>query len=246
MDNAEWFVDWFNSPYYYLLYNNRNYLEANFFIDNLCAKLDLKSEAKIWDLACGKGRYSIALNDKGFEVVGTDLAQNSIFEASKCSKKGLNFYVHDMRHAFKINNFNAVFNLFTSIGYFKKIEDNYLVFKNINQALLENGFFVIDFFNSNKVIATLNHHYEVDRGGIIFNIKKKIKNKEIVKRIEFSVNKKKYYFEEQVSLLKQKDFESFANNTQLKLLNVYGNYQMEPFNEKISDRLILIFKKNKN
>lgn len=32
MENAEWYVDWFNSPYYHLLYTNRNYTEANFLL----------------------------------------------------------------------------------------------------------------------------------------------------------------------------------------------------------------------
>ncbi len=73
MKNTEWFKDWFNSPYYHLLYNNRDENEANLFIDNLCNYLNLGKQSKIWDLACGKGRYSIALNKKYYTVLGTDL-----------------------------------------------------------------------------------------------------------------------------------------------------------------------------
>ena len=146
MNNSEWFKDWFNSPYYHLLYNNRNENEAVFFIDNLCKKLQLESHSKIWDLACGKGRHSLALHQKGFNVTGTDLAANSINEASKNTNETLSFFVHDMRQPFKLNYFDAVFNLFTSIGYFNNFNDNYTVFKNVSNALVDKGVFLIDFF----------------------------------------------------------------------------------------------------
>lgn len=243
MDNAEWYVDWFNSPYYHLLYNNRNYAEANFFIDNLCAQLDLKPQSKIWDLACGKGRHSIALNHKGFSVVGTDLAENSIEEALKSSNASLDFFVHDMRTPFRINNFDAVFNLFTSIGYFKNFKDNFLVFKNVANSLKPEGVFVIDFFNSQKVVAGINNSYNEQRGEVTFEIKKSLVDNTIVKRIEFNCPEKNYYFEETVSLLTKGDFENFASHAGLSLCNVFGNYHLEAFDENNSDRLILIFKK---
>jgi cyclopropane fatty-acyl-phospholipid synthase-like methyltransferase len=226
MENAEWYVNWFNSPYYHLLYNNRNYNEANFFIDNLCANLKLIPNSTIWDLACGKGRHSIALNKKEFHVIGTDLSINSITEASKYINPKLEFFVHDMRHPFKVNYFDAVFNLFTSLGYFKDFSDNYSVFKNV--AL---------------VIQSYKSEHKEQRGDITFEIKKKIENDAIIKHIEFSENGKNYYFEESVSLLQKKHFESFANEAGLTLSNCFGNYQLDSFDEKTSDRLILIFKK---
>jgi SAM-dependent methyltransferase len=243
MENAEWYVDWFNSPYYHLLYQNRNYNEANFFIDNLCSTLKLGSHFKIWDLACGKGRHAIALHKKGFDVIGTDLSVNSITEASQFSGPTLEFFVHDMRHPFKVNYFDAVFNLFTSIGYFKDIEDNFSVFKNVALSLKQDGVFVIDFFNSEKVIGSFKSNYTEQRGNIVFEIKKTIVNNAIIKRIEFSDNSKNYYFEETVSLLKKEDFEKFATNAGLTLQHTFGNYRFEPFNERTSERLILIFKK---
>src|SRR5262245_32659226 len=105
MNNAEWYVDWFNSPYYHLLYNNRNDDEAVFFIDNLCNNLNLQPHARLWDIACGKGRHAIALNKKGYEVTGTDLSKNNIREALHNSNATLEFYVHDMREPFRVNYF---------------------------------------------------------------------------------------------------------------------------------------------
>ena len=243
MDNAQWYVDWFNSPYYHLLYNNRNYDEANFFIDNLCDRLNLQPHARLWDIACGKGRHAFALNKKGFHVTGTDLSRNSIREALQSSNDMLDFYVHDMREPFRVNYFDAVLNLFTSIGYFKNFKDNFIVFKNVATALKPGGFFVIDFFNSEKVLANFHGDYTEQRGEIDFHIHKQIIDNTIRKCIDFAHNNTAYHFEEYVSLLKKADFENFAENAGLQLHSVFGNYKLEPFDPESSERLILIFKK---
>jgi ubiquinone/menaquinone biosynthesis C-methylase UbiE len=243
MNNAEWYVNWFNSPYYHLLYNNRSTDEANFFIDNLCSKLNLQPHAKLWDVACGKGRHAIALNKKGFDVTGSDLSKNSIKEALQSSNTTLDFFVHDMREPFRINYFDAAFNLFTSIGYFKNFKDNFLVFKNVAKALKPGGFFVIDFFNSENVTHNYQADYTEHRGPIDFHIQKKIAGKTILKCIDFVHNTKEYHFEEFVSLLNRADFESFAASAELTLHCVFGNYRLDAFDPTSSDRLILIFKK---
>jgi SAM-dependent methyltransferase len=243
MNNAEWYVDWFNSSYYHLLYNNRTLDEASLFIDNLCANLQLQPSARLWDNACGKGRHAIALNKKGFHVTGTDLSGNSIREALQNSNATLDFYVHDMRDPFRVNYFDAVLNLFTSIGYFKNFNDNFMVFKNVSQALKPGGYFVIDFFNSEKVEDNFHDNYTEKRGAIDFHIRKKIENNTILKSIDFTHEHKSYHFEEYVSLLKKADFENFASKAGLQLFRVSGNYQLEGFDPQSSDRLILIFKK---
>lgn len=68
-----WFASWFDTPYYHILYKERNYREAQIFMDNLTHYLNLPEKAKVLDLACGKGRHAIYLNQLGFEVIGADL-----------------------------------------------------------------------------------------------------------------------------------------------------------------------------
>jgi len=243
MINAEWYVDWFDSPYYHLLYNNRNIDEAQFFIDRLCDNLDLEPHHRVWDIACGKGRHAIVLNKKGFDVVGTDLSRNSIKEATQHNNEHLDFFIHDMRLPFRVNYFDAAFNLFTSIGYFKDLNDNYKVFKSVALGLKPGAVFVIDFFNTTNVAKELHLDYIEQRGPVSFHISKNIVDKVVHKRIEFNCDNKDYYFEESVSLLKKEDFEKFASAAGLRLERVFGNYQLDPFDEKQSERLILIFRK---
>ncbi len=85
MENHPWFKDWFNSPYYHQLYFNRDEKEAAAFIDKLINYLQPAPNASMLDVACGKGRHSIHLAEKGFDVTGIDLSEDSI--KKRCSMK---------------------------------------------------------------------------------------------------------------------------------------------------------------
>ena len=76
-------MNWFDSDYYHILYSNRDLKEAEHFIKNLVNHLKIKKGSKILDLACGKGRHSIYLNKKGFDVTGYDNSEKSIKKAKK-------------------------------------------------------------------------------------------------------------------------------------------------------------------
>lgn len=238
-----WFRDWFDSKYYHLLYNKRDDAEANFFITNLTRHLALKNGALLWDLACGAGRHTVALAKKGFYATGTDLSKNNIELARAHNEPNTEFFVHDMRRSFRVNYFDCVVNLFTSIGYFENYKDNFTVFKNVHSALKPGGLFIVDFFNAGKVRETFNPAYTEQRGEIMFNISKRIEDNAIHKIIRFESHGQKYEFEETVSLLEKNDFEKFAAESGLHLQEVFGGYALEPFNARNSDRLILIFKK---
>lgn len=92
-----WYASWFDTPYYHILYKDRDYDEAQLFIDNLTHYLNIAEDATILDVACGKGRHAIYLNSLGYDVVGTDLSSNSIEEAKAFENEKLHFEVHDMR-----------------------------------------------------------------------------------------------------------------------------------------------------
>src|SRR5690554_744393 len=76
-----WFETWFDTSYYHILYQNRDFVEAERFITNLLAFLKLPAGSNCLDLACGKGRHSVFLNKHGLKVTGVDLSENSINEA---------------------------------------------------------------------------------------------------------------------------------------------------------------------
>ncbi len=96
-ETHSWFEDWFNTLYYHILYQNRDEQEARLFIDTLVDFLAPAPKSHFLDLACGKGRHSVYLHKKGYQVTGVDLSASSIEYARQYSKPGLMFRVHDMR-----------------------------------------------------------------------------------------------------------------------------------------------------
>ncbi len=242
----DWFKDWFNSPYYHLLYKNRDEKEARFFMDTLLCKLSLKEHSYILDLACGKGRHSKHLNEKGFDVTGIDLSEESISCALPYEKANLHFYVHDMRNDFRINYYDAVFNLYTSIGYFDDAKDNVKVLKAASNALKTNGILVVDFFNASKVIANIVLEETKAIEGVVFSISKKVEANIIKKYICITDKDKVIEYEEKVQALTLKDFEEYFAVCGFQLEQVYGSYLLEDFNLDQSDRLILVASKKQN
>ena len=236
-----WYTSWFDTPYYHILYKDRNYREAQVFMDNLTHYLNLPEKAKVLDLACGKGRHSIYLNQLGFTVLGADLSENSIAEATKNTNETLHFKVHDMREPFE-EKFDAIFNLFTSFGYFENDEDNLTTLKAIKESLSEYGFAVIDFMNVAQVLETLVPEETKTVEEIDFHIKRYLKDGHIYKEIDFEDKGQKFHFTEKVKALTLKDFEELMEEAGIYLLDIFGDYKLKKFHKTDSERLIMIFK----
>lgn len=239
--SESWFASWFDTTYYHILYKDRNYREAQLFMDNLTQYLNLPSQAKVLDLACGKGRHAIYLNQLGYNVVGADLSENSIEEAKKNENNGLHFVVHDMRESFD-EKFEAIFNLFTSFGYFEHESDNLKTLMAIKNSLSEYGFAVIDFMNVYQVLENLVPNEVKTVDGIDFNIKRFEKDGYIIKQINFEDKGQSFHFEEKVRALTLENFQSMMQEAGIDLLDIFGDYKLKKFHKKDSERLIMIFK----
>lgn len=240
---ANWFESWFDSPYYHLLYSNRDFTEAEFFIQNLVKSLDLSHQEKVLDLACGKGRHAFFLSQFGLDVTGLDLAANSISEAQKLSHKKLHFGVHDMREVYPNQQFDVIFNLFTSFGYFDGEKENIKVLEAIHKMLNPSGKLVIDFMNATKVIRDLVSDEIKTVESTRFSLKRFYDGKHIFKTIDFDAENQHFSFTERVQALKFSDFKKLVEQTGFELENTYGDYALNPFDEENSPRLILIARK---
>ena len=239
--SENWFTTWFDSPYYHILYKNRNEEEAQGFMDNITHYLNMPENATILDLACGKGRHSIYLNKLGYQVTGVDLSENSIAVAQEYLNATLQFKTHDMREQLN-ETFDGVFNLFTSFGYFDTHEDNIKTLRTIKESINEYGFGVIDFFNADFIIENLVVKETKEIDGITFNIKRFVENKKIIKEIRFSDNGETYFFTEKVSAFTLADFEEMMEEAGIFLLEIFGDYKLRKYYKFQSERLIMIFK----
>jgi len=151
----DWFENWFGSPYYSILYQNRDELEAQEFVESLLDYLQPPAGSTMLDIACGEGRYAHQLAGHGYRVTGIDLSECSIAVAKQSETDNLEFFVHDMRLPFITNYFDYAFNFFTSFGYFSHDRDNELAAKAFAGALRPGGILVIDYLNRDYVIPRI-------------------------------------------------------------------------------------------
>ena len=241
IDSNKDYNNWFDSSYYHILYDNRDYNEAKEFVKTILNHLKLKKNSKILDAACGKGRHSIEIEKFGYKVTGIDLSKNSIREAKKNENKNLNFLIHDISVPMN-EKYDAVFNLFTSFGYHDKKKD-LDVLNAIEINLKNNGIGIIDFFNINRVKNELVEKEIIVKKDIKFNITRKVNKNYVSKNITFEDNQTSYKYNESVNALSLKEFEEYFSKTNLEILEVFGDYNLKEFKTNVSPRLIILFQK---
>ncbi len=240
----EWFERWFDTPYYHILYNNRDSSEAAFFIDNLFEHLHPKKDALLLDIACGKGRHARYMSEKGFDTTGIDLSASSITYAKDFENETLHFFEHDMREVFRREYFDYAFNLFTSFGYFETFDEHIEALQAFNESLKPSGILVLDFFNSDKIINELVPLEVKIEKGITFIISKRFEDNKIIKTISFDDKLEPHTFVEEVFAFSLNDFKQMLIKSNFNIIEQFGNYQFHEYNNLNSPRLILICQKN--
>lgn len=246
METKDWFKNWFNSPYYHLLYSNRNENEAIGFIEKLVQYLKPKPATKLLDVACGKGRHSKALADMGFDVTGIDLSIESILEAKNDESEQLHFYTHDMRLPFWINYFDIAFNFFTSFGYFKTQREHNNAIRSIAQSLKLNGILVIDYLNvsyeenqfEKKTEKNIDdHHFIVTKWHDATHFYKQI---QVINNVgELPIN----LSTERVAKFSLNDFKEMLSLQNMQIEEVFGGYDLNKYVEEKSVRMIILARK---
>ena len=245
MPHPEWFESWFGSPYYHLLYEQRDEEEAEAFAGELLRYLEPTKGSRMLDIACGEGRLSRSLAARGYDVTGIDLSHNSISLAQRNTAPNLHFYVHDMRMPFYVNYFHLAFNFFTSFGYFARPRDHKMAARAFAGALRPGGFLVIDYLNRETVLAGLVPEEEVERGGIQFSIRRHYDGSHFIKEIRFTDRQgQPQHFTERVAAFGLAEFLQLFRKVKLGLVSVFGDYNLRPFNQGESPRLIMVFKKH--
>lgn len=243
IDNNEWFVSWFDSKYYHILYSDRTDYEAHNFIYQLKNHLSLDSKEKVLDLGCGRGRHSKTLSEFFKTLDGIDISKENIDFATSNKSKNQNFYLSDMRNFKMSNSYGYIFNLFTSFGYFDELSDNVKVLENCNHHLKKNGLLIIDFLNANKIKKTIKNIQEIKTiNNIIFEIDKYILNNYIFKKIKIIDGDSVLNFVEKVQLFELDDFIKMLEKTGFTEISAFGDYKMNPYHSN-SNRLILCAKK---
>jgi len=137
---------------HYDRFNEVSSVSINYFLERILKKYRVET---VLDLACGTGSQVFYLNDKGFEVLGSDISPKML-QIANAKKDGLDikFIKGDMRFS-KLGTFDAVITIFNAVGHLTK-KDFEKSIRNIHANLKPNGMYIFDIFNLNYLLKDDN------------------------------------------------------------------------------------------
>lgn len=151
-----WFVDLFDEDYLRtlpFLTPQATQAEAEFVID----AMGISPGAQLLDLGCGYGRHAMELAARGYHVVGLDMSTPLLVRGGEeAQRRGLqiNFIRGDMRELDFESQFDGVYCLFSTFGYFDD-ETNKKTIANVARALKPGGRLLVEILNRDYLIADL-------------------------------------------------------------------------------------------
>ncbi|MFN8673764.1 MAG: class I SAM-dependent methyltransferase [Candidatus Sericytochromatia bacterium] len=247
-------LDWtdyeFGKNFYLNVFRNKEQtdIETNFIIE----KLRLKDEAKILDLGCGGGRNSQVLSNKGFDVLGIDLNKYAIEEAKKLEKEKLKFINQNILDIDFKEQFNASILIFNHFSSFNRIEARKLL-KKIETSLVKDGKVLIEIqslsfgesINKTQEWFIKNSWISGDYEQLVlvdndFDSKSKIHT-----RLDYCLNLNNFElktFTQTSYLYTLEDIYNIFSSTDLKIKQIYGNWEGKIFEED-DDTMIIIGQK---
>lgn len=238
-----WYREWFQTPYYDILYKHRDENEAVAFINGFFTQYPQEDTMQIMDLACGNGRHSLPLSVYGY-VTGLDINSAQINKAKARAISNASFYEHDMKKLYKDVYFDYVFNLFSSFGYFETKQEDLSALHHVCNGLKPGGYFVQDFLNCHSIANKLKAQDTVNEGDYSFEIKRKIVDNAIMKSIQVSEKGViKGNFQEKIRAYKADELCAMHEQVGFKIVQTLGDYNLKPFEKATDSRLIIISQK---
>ena len=235
-----WYKEWFGEEYLEL-YSHRDASEAEEHVDFVERWLGSGTKPRaVLDLACGTGRHTAALRQRGYRALGVDL---SLTFLARMKERGLPPVAGDMRRLpFVDESFDWVLNFFTSFGYFERERENFRVLEEIVRVLVPEGRFLIDLMNPGPVLENLKLRDEqvMDGGRAVVERWYDPAAQRVNKRIVVETpGDRPRTFRESVRLYRPEEVTIGLRWAGLEVDGLYGNFQGEPY-ERDSERLILL------
>lgn len=232
-----WYKEWFGAEYLEL-YAHRNRGEAETHVDFVEQVLGEGRVGAVLDLACGAGRHTEILRQRGFRALGFDLSLTLLTQAPHLPR-----VAGDMCCLpFSDSTFSRVLNFFTSFGYFESEEENFRVLEEIARILEPGGGFLVDLFNRERVVANLVEREHRQLEGYEAEIQRwfDASTQRVNKRIRvYSPNRPVQTFVESVRAYEQEEVLEGLGRAGLDVTALYGGFRGEEFDSD-SERLILV------
>ncbi len=236
-----WYKEWFGEEYLEL-YAHRDEDEARRHVDFVARHFGPADRPRsVLDLACGAGRHTAELRQRGYRTLGVDLSVTLLAVPPR-----IPCVAGDMRCLpFAGGTFDWILNFFTSFGYFERERENFEVLEELVRLLAPGGRFLVDFLNRDRVLAGLEAHEVQEIRGRRVEIERwyDAATRRINKRMRIAGRAgdgdTAGTYLESVRAYSRDEVTIGMRWAGLEVDALYGNFRGEPF-DRDSERLIIV------
>ncbi len=247
---SEWYKEAFDE-FYLDIYSHRDEREAEEFVGFLGKMIPLEG-LTVLDICCGEGRYLRAFERAGAVGFGLDLSAVLLERLQVCGASGACRVVRgDMRELpFKSESFDVCTNMFTSLGYFEKREEELRVIREACRVLGPEGLFVVDHVNPAWLESTLEPQTVKTRGDLLIEERRRMVDEGRAVEKTMSVRSVKdpemllREYRERVALFRIGELEQMLEEAGFRVIETLGGYDGRTFEESTSSRQIILVRKS--
>ena len=237
---TEWFEEWFGEEYL-ALYPHRDEAEAEQAVGLVLSSTGFAAGWRVLDVACGAGRHARALRRAGARCFGVDLSATLLRIARTVTDAPL--VRADMRSLpIRPASMDLTVNLFTSFGYFDDPSEQDAVIGNMARSLRPGGHVVLDYLNPRYADDHMKPAEDIEVEGNRYRIRRWTDGRCFYKRIAIDDGRggEPMVYREQVARFSLGDFERLLVPHGLEIVELYGDYRLNPYDTRTSPRLVLI------
>ncbi|MFC8860357.1 class I SAM-dependent methyltransferase [[Kitasatospora] papulosa] len=158
--------DGFWTEFHDFLFTGQRHTQAEELLDT-SPLLSFHPGARVLDLCCGPGVFTVPLAGRGYDVTGVDTSPAMLERARKHSAEAgarITYVQADARTYEPPGGFDVVLNMFTSFGYFEDPADNTQVLRNMHTCLTPGGTLVLDLAGKELLARKVTPPKVVQRG----------------------------------------------------------------------------------
>jgi SAM-dependent methyltransferase len=156
MSEAGWWRDYFGDDFFDLHVDLFPEELSRREVAGMLELLQLPVGARILDVPCGWGRHTVLFSESGYDIVGSDLSFDLLKRVNMEPGPGPQpaCIAADIRmQPLRSNSFDAVLNVFTSLGLFLDDAEDLRALREAHRLLKPGGKFLLESMHRDDVIA---------------------------------------------------------------------------------------------
>jgi ubiquinone/menaquinone biosynthesis C-methylase UbiE len=208
-------------------------------------KNHLSADGYLLDVACGTGRHSIPLSERGFGMVGLDISIKLLKIAKQRNPK-IQVIRGDMQFLpFKREAFSAAIAMDTSFGYLPSKKEDAQNLAEIRRVLRRNGEFIIDVFNRQNLVTKSPSQKISEYPSFLLHQKQTVSKRGDRRCDVWEVHDKAdgqvKVFEHSVRLYDRQQLEQLLAFTGFTVKAVFGDYEEQTFSADMPQLIFIAY-----